>query len=148
MWPAELAFVATLTCVLSGCLIIPTDYYQPYSRQNAGAEVPSALATGKTREEVLLDLGEPDRSSLDETELWYIASKVRAIIILGDRGGEAGVDYVHVVRFDKNGRVELFQTLFTNTGEASSDDSQRFEYSYLLEPHFSREHGQHPERGR
>ncbi|GFO59593.1 hypothetical protein GMST_19180 [Geomonas silvestris] len=120
MWPAELALLACL--LLSGCLIIPTNYYQGYSRQNTGTQAPSVLKIGTSREEVLLELGEPDRCSLDETEFWYVASKVRAIIILGDRGGEASVDYVHVVRFDKSGRIDLFTSLASGSGEASSGE--------------------------
>jgi len=62
---------------LAGCLIIPTDAYLSYSRENIAEEPPAAVIPGKmTREEVLMNLGEPDEATWDEMELWYMASKM------------------------------------------------------------------------
>ncbi len=114
---------------LAGCLIIPTDYYVDASRKNATEEPPETVIPGTTtREVVLLNLGEPDAVSPDETEIWYDAEKVKAWLIVGDRGGEVIRHYLSIIRFNKNGFVQ----------------SNRIEVSdyiipeYNIEPHFSR----------
>ena len=114
---------------LTGCLIIPTDAYLSYSRENIAEGPPAAVVPGKTtREEVLLNLGEPDEASWDEMELWYLASKMKAIIIVGDRGGEIDRDYIHVIRFDRNGFVETLRT---------DNAPHRAPLADIPEPHFS-----------
>lgn len=92
---------------LAGCLIIPTDYYTAHSRENTGEKPQESIIPGTTtRQEVLLKLGEPDEISPDETELWYDAEKVKALVIVGDRGGAIILHYLLIIRFDKNGVVE------------------------------------------
>lgn len=114
---------------LAGCLIIPTDYYVKSSRKNTSEEPPETVVAGKTtREEVLLNLGEPDAVSPDETEIWYDAEKVKAWLIMGDRGGEVVRHYLSVILFNRNGivessRIEVSDTILPD---------------YNLEPHFSR----------
>ena len=113
---------------LAGCLIIPTDAYLSYSRENIAEEPPAAVVPEKmTREEVMLNLGEPDEASQDELELWYMASKMKAIIIVGDRGGEIDRDYIHVIRFDRKGVVESLRS-----------DARNASFAECAEPHFSR----------
>ena len=116
---------------LAGCLIIPTDAYLRYSRENIAEEPPAAVVPGKiTRQEVLLNLGEPDEVSWDEMELWYMASKMKAIIIVGDRGGEIDRDYIHVIRFNRDGLVDTLRT--------DNVPHQDPIFADTNEPHFSR----------
>jgi outer membrane protein assembly factor BamE (lipoprotein component of BamABCDE complex) len=114
---------------LAGCLIIPTDYYTDSSRQNTAEKPPETIIPGKTsREEVLLNLGEPDESSSDETELWYDAEKVKAWLIVGESGGNIIRHYLLVIRFDRNGVVESQRI----------EDLPDINLEYNLEPHFSK----------
>jgi outer membrane protein assembly factor BamE (lipoprotein component of BamABCDE complex) len=100
--------VILITCSLSGCLILPTNYYKDYSRKNVDEESPSDVVIGvTTREKVLLTLGEPDKVYENESEFWYIATKVKLIWgTYGGAGGEYRKTYNHVFRFDRNGFVE------------------------------------------
>jgi outer membrane protein assembly factor BamE (lipoprotein component of BamABCDE complex) len=105
--------VILVICSLSGCLIIPTNFYKDYSRKNVGEEAPSGIVIGvTTREMVLLTLGEPDSSYEDESEFRYIATKLKLIwCVYGGYGpcmmeGESVKEYVHVFHFDRNGLVE------------------------------------------
>ena len=109
---AHLFIAACLAMItLPGCLIIPLDAYLKESRENISEEPPANVVPGKsTREEVMLRLGEPDAASWDEMELWYMASKMTALVIIGDRGDTVDRDYIHVIRFDRNGVVETLQT--------------------------------------
>lgn len=129
---------------LAGCLIIPTDYYTPDSRRNVDNEPLTMILPGTTtRQELLLSLGEPDAASADETELWYVASKIRAIIIVGDRGDEYQVDYCHSLRLDGRGRVMHVQQyeMPVNRPEigASVYDDVTSTVVSSPEPHYSRE---------
>jgi outer membrane protein assembly factor BamE (lipoprotein component of BamABCDE complex) len=135
--------VAIATFSLSGCLIIPTDFYASYSRQNVAEESPAVIVVGKTsREAVLLSLGEPDSASADETELWYIASKITALVIVGDRGGEIQQSHIHAVHFDRNGLAESLQHFNTagNRSDAWNNEfgTRGYQISYVAEPHFSK----------
>jgi outer membrane protein assembly factor BamE (lipoprotein component of BamABCDE complex) len=128
---------------LAGCLVIPLDYYKDYSRENVTEEPPAGIVSGTTtREEVLMRLGEPDRASQDESEPWYMASKVKGGIIVGDRGGEIRIDYIYAIGFDKNGLVETTRLLKADSIEENEFWSnefgmRNFELSYKPEPHFS-----------
>lgn len=124
-----LLFAAILVCgSLSGCLIIPTDYYKEYSRQNISEDPPETILPGvTTREGVLQILGEPDNVSLDESEIWYIAEKVKAWLIVGRGGSDIVRSYVLIVRFNGKGIVESKQLVTIDTIPV-----------YQLEPHFSR----------
>lgn len=129
---------------LTGCLIIPTNYYIDASRQNVSEVSPAAIVPGKTtRQDLLLTLGEPDASSLDETEFWYVATKTKAIIIIGNRGGDYLVDYIHALRFDRQGLVETVQLHESTSEGAEIRQHASSSFTDLLlsspEPHFSRE---------
>lgn len=114
---------------VTGCLIIPTDYYTDSSRQNVTDKPPETIIPGQTsREEVLLRLGEPDGASPDETELWYDAEKVTAWLIVGRSGDEIIRHYLLIIHFDRNGVVESQRV------EALSDVNLEHYY----EPHFSK----------
>ena len=130
MWRRVIHLAGAILAIvpLAGCLIIPTDAYISYSRENIAEEPPAAVVPEKTtREEVMLNLGEPDEASQDELELWYMASKMKAIIIAGDRGGEIDRDYIHVIRFDRKGVVESLRS-----------DARNASFAEFAEPHFSR----------
>lgn len=93
-----------LAANLAGCIIIPTDYYAPGARQNLDDTPPENLVpTVTTREEILLKLGEPTRFSTDETEIWYETEKIKAWLIIGDRGGEIRRRYFLILNFDTKG---------------------------------------------
>jgi outer membrane protein assembly factor BamE (lipoprotein component of BamABCDE complex) len=113
MWYRTILFtgVILISCSLSGCLILPTNYYKDYSRKNVDEESPTDIVLGvTTREKVLLTLGEPDRVYEDGSEFWYIATKVKLIWgVYGGSGGEVRKTYNHVFRFDKNGLVETLR---------------------------------------
>ncbi len=82
---------ALLALLLAGCLVIPTDYTAPTSRHNVTADTAAALQPGvTTKEDVLLQLGEPDVASSDERQLGYRWTMVRAIWFVGGYGGGAG----------------------------------------------------------
>jgi len=110
MWNrAILYFAAILVLIsLSGCLIIPTDYYTSNSRHNITGSPPEKIIPGTTiREEVLNILGEPDKVSSDESEFLYFAQKVKAgLIIIPLGGGEIDKLYFLTIRFNKKGVVE------------------------------------------
>jgi outer membrane protein assembly factor BamE (lipoprotein component of BamABCDE complex) len=110
MWYHTILFTGfiLITCSLSGCLILPTNYYKDYSRKNVDEESPAGIVIGvTTREKVLLTLGEPDKVYENESEFWYIATKVKLIWgVYGGSGGEYRKAYNHVFRFDRNGLVE------------------------------------------
>jgi len=131
VWSRAIIFTGLILSgtFVTGCLIIPTDYYTDSSRQNTTEKPPETIIPGKTsREDVLLRLGEPDGASPDETELWYDAEKVKAWLIVGRSGDEIIRHYLLIIRFDRDGIVE----------------SQRVEVlsnvnlEYYQEPHFSK----------
>jgi hypothetical protein len=109
--------VILVVCSLSGCLIIPTNFYKDYSRKNVGEEALSGIVIGvTTREMVLLTLGEPDNSYEDESEFRYIATKLKLIWCVGAIPGAGCMmegtsikEYVHVFHFDRNGLVETLR---------------------------------------
>lgn len=134
--------IATLS--LAGCLIVPADHYKGYSRENVSEEPSAGIVPGTTtREEVLMRLGEPDRASEDESEFWYMASKVKGGIIVGYSGSDIVIDYIHAIGFDRNGRVETVRLMKTDSIEKYEFWSNElvggnFGISYTPEPHFSR----------
>lgn len=112
---------------LTGCLIIPTDYYTATSRQNIAMEPPAHILPGTTtREQVLLTLGEPDNTSPDESELWYMAEKVKAWLIMGYGGSDIIRYYVLIIRFTGSGIVQSQQLVPVDSIPP-----------HQLEPHFS-----------
>ncbi|MRR07442.1 MAG: hypothetical protein EG828_10970 [Deltaproteobacteria bacterium] len=129
-----------LSTTISGCLLIPTDYYTVYSRQNINENPSEKIIPGTTtRTEVLQILGEPDNTSPDETELWYIAEKVKAWLIIGDRGDEITRAYILIIRCNRSGVVESQQAV------ALPFDTQP---EYHSEPHFSQPVVIIPEEGK
>lgn len=145
MWnhAVSIKVVIISTFSLAGCLVVPLDYYKEYSRENVTEEPPMGIVSGTTtRVDVLLKLGEPDRASQDESEFWYVASKVKGGIIAGYNGSEIIIDYIHAISFDKNGVVATIRQLKTDSNEKSEFWSNEFGYrdfelSYKPEPHFS-----------
>ena len=101
---------AASLALLTGCLIIPVDYYDAGVRHNIDAKAQSDLQPGvTTKEEVLLKLGEPDFASDDGLRVGYAWTKVKALVIVASYGGggEAEIKrgYLLEVSFDPDGRV-------------------------------------------
>jgi hypothetical protein len=74
----------------SGCLVvpIPTNRWDPSSRTNIAAGTHQRLAPGQdTREQVLLQLGEPDETVGDDRRLSYHADRVQWDIFWFAGGG-------------------------------------------------------------
>lgn len=102
---------------LTGCLVIPTDYYAPGSRRNLSLSTTNLFVPGTTtKEDVFLALGEPDFASEDGQRLGYSWTKVKAIWVVASYGGGAGGEidrsYVLETSFDASNRlsqVRLFK---------------------------------------
>ena len=104
------SLVAAGTLLLAGCIIIPVNYHEFGSRQNISERTAAHLQPGvTTKEEVFLQLGEPDHVSDDGRRLGYAWGKVRALVLVG--GGYSGAiaevkrSYLLQVTFDANGRL-------------------------------------------
>ncbi len=141
MWNLAIvcAGMVIATISLAGCLIIPTDYYVHYSRENVAEESLTGIVMGTTTlEEVLMKLGEPDMASQDETEVCYIASKSKGVLVAGKGGGiEFIFDYIHFISFERNGLVNAMRLY--NKGDDSLDlPFQLFGEYPIPEPHFSK----------
>lgn len=142
MWKRAPLLIAAVLAVstLSGCLIIPADYYTNYSRENITEKPPESIIPGTTtRVEVLQILGEPDNTSPDESELWYIAEKVKAWWIVGDRGGEIVRAYLLIILFNRSGVVESNQVVALPLDKFPE---------YQSDPHFSKPAVVLPENGK
>lgn len=95
---------------LAGCLVVPVDYHAAGSRQNITTKTAQQLRPGTTtKEEILLQLGEPDYTSEDGRTLAYAWTKVGALVIVGGYGSaaaaEVGKSHHLVITFDDNNRV-------------------------------------------
>jgi hypothetical protein len=104
------AAAGTAVLSLSGCLVIPTDYYQAGSRCNVEAKTSEALHPGvSTMEDVVWALGEPDHVSDDGLVLGYAWTKVKAVwVAVGYNtvaGGEIPRSGELAVFFDESNRV-------------------------------------------
>jgi hypothetical protein len=101
--------------LLSGCLILPTDYYTTDSRRNLSPQVTNTVQIGSTtREEMLLALGEPDYATDDGRRLGYRWSKVKWIWIVlstgpGTAGGEVSQCQLLDAAFDASNRLSSLQ---------------------------------------
>jgi outer membrane protein assembly factor BamE (lipoprotein component of BamABCDE complex) len=96
--------------VLAGCVVVPVSYYTSDSRQNITDDILPQIVPGKsTRNEVFLQLGEPDDISSDERRVTYQWTKVKAIWAVGGYGsGAAGTiekESLFVIEFDIDGIV-------------------------------------------
>lgn len=119
---------AVIGTLLAGCVPVPlASGYQDASRQNVPASVPDAIVQGvSSRADVLLALGEPDRSADDES--WFLYGSVYSkggLMLVGAIGGPYSAALVGIgeetmryrlltVRFDAKGivsGVELTQRL-------------------------------------
>lgn len=103
-----------LAGVLTGCLMIPVDYYAKGSRRNVDADVRAQLQPGVTSmEDVLLLLGEPDQVSTDGRHIGYAWHRAKAWVLVGAyyAGGAAQVqkDYLLRISFDADYRVSAVE---------------------------------------
>ncbi len=91
---------------LSGCLVIPVDYYSLGSRHNISAKTQSLMQPGvTTKEEVVLILGEPDYASDDGQRFDYAWRKVKWVIFFGLSEGVREKNYLLQIMFDSDNRV-------------------------------------------
>lgn len=105
---AGLLAAGVLLC--AGCIIIPVNYHEYGSRHNVSEKTAARLQPGvTTKEEVFLQLGEPDHASEDGRRLGYAWSKVRALIFVGGgysgAVGEAKKNFLLQVTFDAQDRL-------------------------------------------
>jgi len=91
---------------LSGCLVIPVDYYSKASRHNISAKTQSLLQPGvTTKEEVFLILGEPDYASDDGQRIGYAWKKVKFVVFVYTGAAEFEKGYLLQIKFDSDNRV-------------------------------------------
>ncbi len=114
---------AGVALLLSGCLIIPVDYYRTGSRHNLNTKTPEKLQEGTTtKEDVFLLLGEPDVAYGDGQSLRYYWRKMKGFwaVAVGATGGgvggaaaggQIGRRYELAVSFDSSNRVSQVQLL-------------------------------------
>jgi hypothetical protein len=88
--------------LLTGCIVIPVDFYSFGSRHNLTEQTGAGLHPGRTtKEEVLLLLGEPDYVSEDGQCYGYAWKKTRLIMTgIGGGGGFVERRYLLQVSFD------------------------------------------------
>ena len=101
-----------LACLAGGCIVVPLPV-PAHSRNPERREVLTEaqlefLREGETtRAEVLLQLGEPDRSTPDGAALLYCWEPARALLLWGTYGAAGwallGPDSALVLRFDEGG---------------------------------------------
>jgi outer membrane protein assembly factor BamE (lipoprotein component of BamABCDE complex) len=114
-------FLAGVVSLGAGCLVvpIPTNRVGEYSRKDIKPEVIESLAPGRaTREEVLLQLGEPDEFHADGSEYRYHWERVKWDILwfvgAGNTGagGDIPINKNHnlVINFDPAGVVSERKT--------------------------------------
>jgi len=108
--------VGSAGILLSACIPIPlVSGYEGGSRQNIPAQVPTFVVQGETtRADVVLALGEPDRSADDGSWLLYGSGYSQgglALVAVGNAGGALGLAQekmryrLLVIRFDDTGVI-------------------------------------------
>jgi hypothetical protein len=110
----------TAGILLSACIPVPlVSGYEDDSRQNVPAQAPAFVVPGRTtREDVVLALGEPDRSAVDGSWLLYGSGYGRgglALLAVGGAGGALGVA-------EEKMRYRLLIFRFDDTGVVSSTE--------------------------
>ena len=95
----------------TGCIVLPTPHMDTgETRRNIGSQTPAQFKPGKTtRTDVLLTLGEPDATSVDERKIAYHSQKMVGVLLVGGYGTGAAApltkdDYL-VCEFDARGRL-------------------------------------------
>jgi len=107
---AYLLFSFLALCILcTSCVVIPVDYHEPGSRRNVSGETVERIVVGVTTEDdVVLELGEPDEVSIDQSSIRYRWSKVKVLWEFGAppiTGGSMTKDYDLLINFDVNNIV-------------------------------------------
>ena len=107
-----LAMGLALAYSTTGCLYIPIrPVHSGYARTNVTEETTTQFERGKTTTtDVLLQLGEPDAVSSDESQVAYRSEKVVGLWIIAAANGEADgaiyKDRIFVFEFDPSGRFQ------------------------------------------
>ncbi len=101
----------------TGCLVIPTPpVHSGYARTNVTEETTTQFERGKnTMADVILQLGEPDAVSADESRVVYRSEKLAGLWAVGAGGdtgaaaGDAGAlftERIFIIEFDSSGRFQ------------------------------------------
>lgn len=119
--------IATMAAgLLAGCLVVPVPSYDAAgSRGNIAKESADRFIPGvTTREEVLLELGEPDHATRDNRRIGYEWTRVKGWWFVG--GGYSGAagevlrSYLLAIEFDADGRFVRSSLLKDWGGEVSA----------------------------
>jgi hypothetical protein len=105
----RLCLAFALTMGLTGCFVPMPHTNTGYARSNVGKRTPEQFTPGQTtREDMILQLGEPDAVSLDEREFAYREEKLYGLWAVGIFGaGTGGPVYRNqfwIFKFDSQGR--------------------------------------------
>jgi outer membrane protein assembly factor BamE (lipoprotein component of BamABCDE complex) len=111
----RMSSLVPLGLVFAGCLYVPYHSAAPGSRLEPDAESFDFLRSGPTREQVLLQLGEPDWVAKDQAIFVYTWKAEWGFFIVGGYGGGAadvvrGRQHFLLVEFDQDGIVRRWDT--------------------------------------
>ena len=97
-----------------GCVVIPVGH-QPEVGFVDEKRVAELRASGFSRADVLLRLGEPDRRYLEDRVLGYLWTETIAWVFVGGPGAVGGTDVwetrILLVEFDADGRLRRAEVL-------------------------------------
>ena len=112
----HIPFSIIVLLICGGCIILPVPPYYSRALGTRGyiaSETVEFIHDGSTtKEEVLLELGEPDRTWNDKKRFLYLWKMVVAVWAVADPyfvagvGGEIPVTYLFLIEFDKSDIVK------------------------------------------
>ena len=106
----RLSSIIACASLCASCIVVPVNYTEYGNRKNLSKETIDKIVVGvTTKEDVLMDLGEPDFISMDETCLAYSWSKVKLLWLAAAgynaTGGTVARDYKLTITFDERNVV-------------------------------------------
>jgi hypothetical protein len=106
----RLSSIIACASLCASCIVVPVNYTEYGNRKNLSKETIDKIVVGvTTKEDVLLDLGEPDFISMDETCLEYSWSKAKLLWLAAAGynaiGGTVARDYKLTIMFDERNVV-------------------------------------------
>ena len=106
----HIPFSIIVLLICGGCIILPVPPYYSRALGTRGyiaSETVEFIHDGSTtKEEVLLELGEPDRTWNDKKRFLYLWKMVVAWWISYNVGGDIPVTYLFLIEFDENDIVK------------------------------------------